>query len=44
MLKALLTEVYTRIPDISAPEPNYALANFINGVNSLPAAWTPEKR
>ncbi|OBH48518.1 cytochrome P450 [Mycobacterium mantenii] len=44
MLKALLTEVYTRIPDISAPEPNYALANFINGVNSLPATWTPEKR
>ncbi len=43
MLKALLTEVYTRIPDISAPEPNYALANFINGVNSLPATWTPEK-
>jgi len=44
MLKALLTEVYTRIPDISAPEPNYALANFINGINSLPATWTPEKR
>ena len=44
MLKALLTEVYTRIPDISAPEPNFALANFINGVNSLPATWTPEKR
>ena len=43
MLRALLTEVYTRIPDISAPEPNFALANFINGINSLPATWTPEK-
>jgi Zn-dependent alcohol dehydrogenase len=37
MLRALLTEVYTRIPDISAREPNFALADFINGVNSLPA-------
>ena len=30
-------------PDISAPEPHYALANFINGINSLPATWTPER-
>ncbi|MGC2675142.1 MAG: cytochrome P450, partial [Mycobacterium sp.] len=44
MLRSLLTEVYTRIPDISAPLPNFQQANFINGINSLPATWTPEKR
>ena len=43
-LRSLLAEVYTRIPDISAPEPNFQQANFINGINSLPATWTPEKR
>lgn len=42
MLRSLLTEVYTRIPDISAPEPNFQVANFINGINGLPATWTPE--
>ncbi|HPY23810.1 MAG TPA: cytochrome P450, partial [Mycobacterium sp.] len=42
MLRSLLTEVYTRIPDISAPEPDFQIANFINGINSLPATWTPE--
>jgi cytochrome P450 len=42
MLKAVLTEVYTRIPDIDAPEPNFLVANFINGIKSLPATWTPE--
>lgn len=44
MLRSLLVEVYTRIPDISAPEPNFQVANFINGINSLPATWTPEHR
>lgn len=44
MLRSLLTEVYTRIPDISAPEPHFQVANFINGINSLPATWTPEQR
>ncbi len=43
MLRTLLTEVYTRIPDISAPEPDFQIANFINGINSLPATWTPEQ-
>lgn len=43
MLRSLLVEVYTRIPDISAPEPNFQVANFINGINSLPATWTPER-
>ncbi len=44
MLKSLLTEVYTRIPDIDAPEPDFLVANFINGIKRLPATWTPEKR
>ena len=44
MLKTLLTEVYTRIPDISAPAPDFLVANFINGIKRLPATWTPEKR
>ena len=44
MLKAILTEIYTRIPDISAPEPDFLVANFINGIKSLPATWTPERR
>ncbi|QLL06486.1 cytochrome P450 [Mycobacterium vicinigordonae] len=44
MLRSLLTEVYTRIPDITAPEPHFQVANFINGINSLPATWTPECR
>lgn len=44
MLKAIITEVYTRIPDISAPEPDFLVANFINGVKALPATWTPEER
>ncbi|CAN5792214.1 cytochrome P450 [soil metagenome] len=43
MLKSLLIEVYTRIPDISAPEPSFLVANFINGIKSLPATWTPER-
>jgi cytochrome P450 len=42
-LKSILTEVYTRIPDIQAPEPDYLVANFINGIKSLPATWTPEQ-
>lgn len=42
MLKTLLTEVYTRIPDIHAPEADHLVANFINGIRRLPATWTPE--
>lgn len=44
MLKSLLTEIYTRIPDISAPEPEFLVANFINGIGSMPATWTPESK
>ncbi len=44
MLKALLTEVYTRIPDIEAGEPDFLVANFIHGIKRLPVEWTPEQR
>jgi cytochrome P450 len=44
MLKALLTEVYTRIPDIEAGEPDFLVANFIHGIKRLPVEWTPEER
>lgn len=43
MLRSVLTEVYTRIPDIHAPTPEYLVANFINGIKRLPATWTPER-
>ncbi len=36
-LKSLLIEVLTRIPDICAPEPDFLVANFINGIKALPA-------
>ena len=42
MLESLLTEVYTRIPDIDAPEPDFLVPNFINGIKRLPATWTPD--
>jgi cytochrome P450 len=45
MLSAVLTEIYTRIPDITlAGEPQFQINNFIHGVHSLPARWTPPTR
>ncbi|KAA1249925.1 cytochrome P450 [Mycobacterium simiae] len=45
MLSAVLTELYTRIPDITlAGEPEFQINNFIHGVHSLPARWTPPTR
>jgi cytochrome P450 len=44
MLKGMLTEVYTRIPDIEAGEPDCLVANFIHGIKRLPVEWTPEAR
>jgi cytochrome P450 len=43
-LKSLLSEVYTRIPDIHSGEPDFLIGNFSNGIKRLPAEWTPEKR
>ena len=44
MLKALLTEIYTRIPDIEAAEPDFLVANFIHGIKRMDVEWTPERR
>ena len=42
MVRAALTEVYTRIPDISlSGDPILQQNNFMNGVHGLPVAWTP---
>ena len=42
MLSAVLTELYTRIPDITLTgEPDFQLNNFVHGVHSLPVRWTP---
>jgi hypothetical protein len=32
------------MPDIAAGEPEYQVNNFIHGVASLPARWTPVAR
>jgi cytochrome P450 len=44
MLRSLLVEIYSRIPDIDAPEPEFLAGNFVNGIKRLPATWTPERR
>jgi cytochrome P450 len=44
MLRHGLKEVFTRMPDIEAPEIECQTNNFIHGVASLPARWTPSSR
>lgn len=44
LAREMLSEVCTRIPDIQAPEPEFVISNSINGINKLPATWTPERR
>lgn len=41
MVKHGLTEVFSRFPDIQAGTPHYQVNNFINGVHSMRATWTP---
>ncbi len=42
MLRSVLTELYTRIPDITVTgEPDFQVNNFIHGVHALPVRWTP---
>jgi hypothetical protein len=42
MLRAAITEIYTRIPDIELTgEPDYQINNFIHGIHDLPVKWTP---
>jgi cytochrome P450 len=39
--KAALREVTTRMRDLDVGEPEMLVSNFMNGVLSLPARWTP---
>jgi cytochrome P450 len=42
MLRAALTEIYTRIPDITVVgEPDYQINNFIHGIHAMETRWTP---
>jgi cytochrome P450 len=41
VLRTVLRELYTRIPDIHAAEPQFLVSNFVHGIKSLPATWTP---
>jgi cytochrome P450 len=44
MLRSILVEIYTRIPDIETGEPDFLVANMMNGIKRLPVTWTPERR
>lgn len=45
MMRSVLTEIYTRIPDITVVgEPDFQVNNFIHGVHALPVRWTPTTR
>lgn len=45
MLSSVLTEIYTRIPDITlSGEPDFQINNFIHGVHAMPVRWTPPTR
>jgi methyl-branched lipid omega-hydroxylase len=39
-LKVMLTELLTRVPDITAGEPDRLLSNFVNGIKHLPCDFT----
>ena len=45
MLRSAITEIYTRIPDITLTgEPDYQINNFIHGIHDLPVKWTPPSK
>jgi cytochrome P450 len=44
VLKAQMRQIYTRMKNLQAAEPELLLSNFMNGVKRLPATWTPETR
>lgn len=44
VLKAALRELSHRMPDLQVGQPDMLLSNFMNGVKSLPATWTPPER
>lgn len=42
MLRSVLGQIYSRIPDIELTgEPDFQINNFIHGVHRLPVRWTP---
>jgi cytochrome P450 len=43
-LRALFSEILTRIPDFEAGEPELLGTNFMRGVKRLPFKFTPEKK
>ena len=40
-LRAIFTELLTRLPDIEAGEPEPLVGNFINGIKRMPCRFTP---
>jgi cytochrome P450 len=40
-LRAIVTELLSRLPDIEAGEPDYLVGNFINGIRAMPCSFTP---
>ena len=43
VLKSQMRQIYTRMQNLQAGEPEQLLSNFMNGVKRLPATWTPER-
>ncbi|GAA5174356.1 cytochrome P450 [Pseudonocardia eucalypti] len=41
MIKAEMREIYSRMKDLRVGERELMLSNFMNGVKTLPATWTP---
>jgi cytochrome P450 len=40
-LKAIFTELLTRLPDLTVGEPEPLIGNFINGIKRMPCTFTP---
>jgi hypothetical protein len=41
LLRTQIHQVYTRMQNLQVGERHILLSNFMNGVMSLPATWTP---
>jgi len=42
-LKAILTELLTRVPDLQVGEPEYELSTIIRSVKRMPCTFTPQR-
>jgi len=40
MIRHAFHDLFAKLPDIEAGEPEYQVNNFIHGVHKLPARWT----